>query len=401
MKALARGIVSTERNAGFRSWGIVSMTKVAHLSTGLNPGGAERQLRNLLTSSNPQRFRHVVISMLDRGLVGDELAACGFEVHALGMKSGIPSPWALPKLVKLLGQIQPDILQCWMYHANLLGLMVAKLVGVPAIIWGIRTSNPECGSLRSLTGWVVKACSWLSRYPDCVVVNSKNGRVRHQGWGYCDANLRVIPNGFDTSGFKPDPEARRAIREELGLAEGEILIGMSARFLKVKDHGTFIAAARILGRREPGAKFLLVGQGIHRSNEALWRMLLGAGMEDRIYLLGRRPDMARVMAALDIATLTSWGDSFPNVIGEAMACGVPCVATDSGDSAEIIADTGHVVSIKDPEALARAWAELIRIGRAQRRALGERARARVIENYSMEKLTEGYESLYEEIGRPK
>jgi glycosyltransferase involved in cell wall biosynthesis len=374
------------------------MMKIVHLSTGLNPGGAERQLRNLVTASKPQRFRHVIISMLDRGLVGDQLAADGFEVHALEMRSGIPSPSALPKLVRLLRQIQPDILQCWMYHANLLGLLAGKLVGVPAIIWGIRASNPRFGNLRTLTGCVVKVCSWLSRYPDCVVVNSRNGRARHRRWGYCDAKLRVIPNGFDVSEFKPDPEGRRGVRAELRVGEGEILIGLIARFEKMKDHGTFIRAARIISRCEPRTKFLLAGQGIDRSNEALWRMLVAAGMQDRVHLLGRRSDVARVMAALDIATLTSWGESFPNVVGEAMACGVPCAATDSGDTAEIIGDAGRVVPIRDPEALARAWEELIRIGPAGRRALGERARAWVIENFSVEKLTQRYEDLYEEIG---
>jgi glycosyltransferase involved in cell wall biosynthesis len=371
--------------------------KIVHLSTGLNPGGAERQLRNLVTATNPQRFRHVIISMLDRGLVGDQLAADGFEVHALEMESGIPSPFAFPKLAKLLREIQPDILQCWMYHANLLGLLAGKLVGVPAIIWGIRTSNPQYQSPRSLTGLVVKVCSWFSSHLNCVIVNSKNGRARHRRWGYCDAKLRVIPNGFDVSEFKPDPEARRAVRAELGVGESEILIGMIARFLEVKDHATFFAAARILRQREARGRFLLAGQGIDRSNEALWRMLVAAGMEDRVYLLGRRSDVARVTAALDIATLTSWGESFPNVIGEAMACGVPCAATDSGDTAEIIADAGRVVPIRDPEALARTWEELIRIGPAGRRALGERARVRVVENYSIKKLAETYESLYEEI----
>jgi glycosyltransferase involved in cell wall biosynthesis len=204
----------------------------------------------------------------------------------------------------------------------------------------------------------------------------------------------VIPNGTDVATFRPDPMARAAVRRELNLPEGAPLIGLVARFDPQKDPRNFVQAAARLHARRPEAQFLLCGHGMNWDNPALVRWIEGGGIRDRCYLLGRREDIPRLTAALDVATSSSATEGFPNVLGEAMACGVPCVATDVGDSAVIVGNTGHVVPPHTPGALADAWARLLDMPARERRDLGMRARERVASSFSIDSVVERYEALY-------
>ncbi len=376
------------------------MIRVAHLSTGLNPGGAERQLLKLVQGSDHRYFHHVVVSMVDVGPVGAALAAAGNEVHALGMRRGVASPAGLFRLVKLLRRFRPHLLQCWMYHANLLGLLAGRLGSVP-VLWGIRSSDLDFTQYRRLTSWVAWLCARLSRFPDCIVANSEAGRRLHKTWGYEASKMVLIPNGFDLQAFKPDSDARRSVRQELGIGDDSVLIGLIGRFDPMKDHATFLEAASLLTRRQPRVHFLLAGLGVDVENSELSRMIRDNGLKTSVRLLGPRDDVARLNAALDIACSSSaFGEGFSNAIGEAMACGVPCVVTDVGDSAHIVGDTGRVVPPRNPEALAAAWADLIEMAPAERNALGQRARKRIKENFPMEKVVRSYEDLYRRLCPP-
>jgi glycosyltransferase involved in cell wall biosynthesis len=208
----------------------------------------------------------------------------------------------------------------------------------------------------------------------------------------------VIPNGVDLDVFRPDSDARLALRHELHLTEDAILIGIVARFHPQKDHATFVQAAGKLHRMCPQVQFVLCGDGMVWENRTLVDWLEAAGVSHCCHLLGERDDIPYLNAALDIATLSSaFGETFGIVIAEAMACEVPCVVTDLAVAAQIVGDTGRVVPIKNPQAMAVAWQELIALGRDALQQLGQRARQRILEHYSLPATIAGYESLYKDL----
>jgi glycosyltransferase involved in cell wall biosynthesis len=269
---------------------------------------------------------------------------------------------------------------------------VAALSRVP-VVWNIRSAI-DVNELGPVVAVLARLCARLSRVPAAVVTNSDAAKVLHTRIGYRPRQWLVIPNGFDTERFAPDVTARRDVRRELGLPADALLIGLVARFDPLKDHQSLLRAAGLLRRQLKGPHFVLVGRDITMSNSELREWIEASGVGDRVHLLGERADIPRLTAALDIATCSSYGESFPNIIGEAMACAVPCAVTDVGDAARIVGDTGRVVPPKDAPALASAWQELIELGPEGRRELGLRARARVEERYSLDSVVRQYETLY-------
>jgi glycosyltransferase involved in cell wall biosynthesis len=219
----------------------------------------------------------------------------------------------------------------------------------------------------------------------------------HAEFGYVENKMVVIPNGFDLTIFKPEAGTRLSVRQELGISNEALIIGLVGRFDPQKDQYNFVQAAALLHMVLPEVHFLLCGDGISWQNSKLAEWIEKAGIPNNFHLLGRREDITRLTTALDIATSSSIGEGFPNVIGEAMACGVPCVVTDVGDSALIVGDTGRVVPPKNPQALAAAWSDLIKMGPEYRRQLGLAARRRIEENYSLPAIVAQYENLYEEL----
>ena len=373
------------------------MITIFNLVTDTDIGGAERVLANVVRATDASRFRQVVVSMTGFGPVAHQLREAGIEVHTLGMRRGVPNLGGFWRLVKLLRRSKPDLLLCWMYHANLLGLLAGKLAGAPHIIWSTHAANPRLSAYRSLTRWVVRLCGWLSRCPDVIVAVSEAGKKLHEGWGFDSSRMIIIRNGIDLGIFKPNPEARLSVRRELGVSDDTLLVGLMARLDPTKDHGTFFKAASLVSRRREGVHFLLAGGGVSPENPALARMVRENSLDGCVHLLGLRRDVPRLTAALDVACLASWSESFPMVVGEAMACGVPCVVTDVGDAALIVGDTGKVVPPKNAEALAAALADMAKLSLAERQALGAKARRRIQENFALAGMVHAFESLYERV----
>jgi glycosyltransferase involved in cell wall biosynthesis len=369
---------------------------IVHLITGLDVGGAENQLLELVQASNGSGFRHAVVSLLEVGPIASELRAADVEVYTLGMKTALRSPAGLLRLSLLLRRLKPDVLHCWLYHACLAGLIGGKLAGVGRIIWGLRAANRNLGFSR-LTRAVIRACARLSAVPDVMVVNSEAGKAAHAWWGYKTANMRVVPNGVDPRRFHPDSEARSSVCQELGLAADSVLIGRFGRYDPMKDHETFLRAAGLVRPTCPNARFLLAGEGITASNAALQQMVEKNNLQEAAVLLGARRDVPRLTAALDIACLSSWTESFPNVVAEAMACAVPCVVTDTGDAKLIVDGTGIAVPPSDPQVMADAMLNLI-ADPVRRATLGKSARERVVSKFSLQAMVESYQEIYTELG---
>jgi glycosyltransferase involved in cell wall biosynthesis len=371
--------------------------RVLHLISSLAAGGAQTMLANLLTQMDRQRFQNQVVSLIEIGAVGAQLRATGFPVYSLGMRRGQPSPTGLLRFVRLLRQERPAILQTWLYHADLLGLIAGRLAGTPHTLWNLRAAYMDMRQYRRLSGWTLRACAMLSAWPSAAIVNSEAGRAFHAQLGYRPRRWVLIPNGFDTETLKPDAAARLEVRQELGLGPEAMLIGLVARFDPMKDHATFVRATDQLARKAPDVHFVLVGEGVTVDNPALSALIAQAQLVGRAHLLGRRSDIPWLTAALDIATCSSYGEGFPNAVGEAMACGVPCVVTDVGDAARIVGETGIVVPPKDPVALAEGWRKLIALGMDGRGQLGQAARLRIQQHYSLTGVVRQYEDLYESV----
>ncbi len=371
--------------------------KILHVITSLNVGGAEMVLQRLLKSMDATRFENQVVSLIRAGPIGERIQALGMPVRSLNMRPEHPSLGALYELARVLQRESPDLVQTWLYHADLLGLLAAKMTGVP-VLWNIRTSDMDLSHYRRLSSMVRKACALLSGWPTAVIVNSRAGQEFHKSLGYHPRRWVYIPNGIDAEEFKPNPSARADLRNELGLAPETLLIGLIARHDPTKDHENFMQAAILLAAGSPEVHFVLAGNGVERSNPFFRKYVEGEELRGRLHLLGQREDIPNLTAALDIATSSSqYGEGFPNTIAEAMSCGIPCVATDTGDSAYLVDKTGIVVATKDSQELTIGWRQMIALGAEGRNALGAAARQRVQQYFQQDEITRQYERLYESI----
>jgi len=369
-------------------------TKVAHLITGLETGGAERLLARLVARTDRARFESIVISMTGPGTIGPLIEASGVRVHTLGMRRGIADPRAVLRLRRILADYRPAVLQTWMYHADLLGLLARGLGWAPHLVWCVVcTESVGTSVVRRLLGWG-------SARPDAVVSVSRAGQRLHEALGYRPRRWAYIPTGFDTERLVPDPALRRRQRAALGLGDAVVAIAIPARYHPMKDHATFLAAAGRLAPRLREARFVLIGKGSEPGNRELCEQIERHALGERVVLLGERGDIDALYGTFDIVTLSSaYGEGFPLVLGEAMSCGVPCVATDVGDCGAVIGDPAAVVPPRDPAALADAWERLARLPAAARAAQGAAARARIVEHFRLDSVVARYEALYDEITR--
>lgn len=369
--------------------------KVMHLISTLDVGGAEQNLLRLVTAMDRTAFANHVVCMTRPGVIGSRLVQAGVPVDTLAMKKGMPELRALFRLRFMAGLTKPDIIQCWMYHANILGLTLVK---PGRTVWNIRCSDMDLSLYGSVYRLTVRAGARLAHVPSVVVANSQAGRDVHAKLGYRPRRWTVIPNGFDTEAFKPDPEAGRMIRAEQKIPEEALVIGLVCRFDPMKDHAAFFRAAEAFLKARPDAHFILAGRGVTQENHLIGKLIPGGPQRGRFHLLGERSDTGRIFASLDIAASSSaWGEGLPNAVGEAMASAVPCVVTDVGDSGILVGDTGIVVPKSDPGALCAAWQRLAEAGPDCRKLMGGNARKRIIEHYSLSSMVREYETLYRSV----
>ncbi len=369
--------------------------RVSHVITGLNDGGAEAVLFRLC--NHDTLHQHFVISLTDEGKYGPLLASNGIEVQTCGMAPNRPSPLAFIKLVQLLRRQNPDVVQTWMYHADLVGGVAARIAGIKSIVWGIRHTTLEPGKSKKTTIWIAKLLAKLSRWlPSQIAVCARRAIDVHVSLGYDRAKMHYIPNGYDFSEFVPKPDEALHLRAQLGVANNIPLVGTVGRYDPQKDHANLLRGLSILRNRSVSMRCLLVGTNLDEDNKAILNQVYRLGLEKHVLLLGKRTDIPTVMSALDLHILPSaYGEAFPNVVAEAMACETPCVVTDVGDAAHIVGDTGWVVPPRDAESLANAiqeallekesglWAERCRS-----------ARVRVQGEFDISKMVDAYHDLW-------
>ena len=368
---------------------------IVHIITTLDDGGAEAALYRLVLASGDESTH--VVTLMGEGKYGALLKAASIPVTCLDMPAGRITLRGLIRLWKVLRRTRPDVVQTWMYHADLIGGVVARLAGVRNTFWGIHNSILVPGQNARSTILVARLCARLSTLvPRAIICCARKAAEVHTALGYDADRMRVVPNGYDLSLFRPDSAQRAAIRSELDVGE-TVLMGMVARFDPAKDYSNLLSALAILERRGTCPLCLLVGSGMEPSNDALMAMIDASNIRGRVVLLGRRGDIPAIMNALDVHILSSSAEAFPNVIAEAMACGTPCVSTDVGDVADIVGDSGWIVSPRQSEALADAIEAAVAAWTSDdwstRRT---RARERIASSFSLEQMRRGYATVWAE-----
>ena len=372
--------------------------KVVHVITGLGRGGAESVLLQLCSASQGSELQHTVISLTDRGDMASGLEAAGVRVIDLGIDSPLSALLAVWRLRGILRALDPDVVQTWMYHADLLGGIAARLAGIRALVWGIRSTVTDSQSIKRSTRVLIRVCAWLSRgMPVRIVVCAHDSADSHARAGYRRDKMVIIQNGVDTARFRDVivPPADWIDANEL--QSDRALLGTVARFTPQKDHENLLKALGILAGQGEPFLCVLVGQSMDAGNEMLGRWINENGLDEHIVLMGLRRDIPEVMHALDIHVLSSVVEGFPNVLAEAMACGTPCVSTDAGDARYIVADKGWLVPRSDPDALAQALHEAL----AERRESPEvwhnrrlACRKHIQEEFSLHRMVDNYAALW-------
>ncbi len=377
----------------------MNKTKILYVITGLGTGGAEMMLYKVLSRIDRDKFAPEIVSLIDRGTFGDRFETLDIPVHTINMPVGIPTPNGLVKLVKLINSVQPDLLQGWMYHGNIaaqIGNLLAQRQ-VP-VCWSIHHSIDSLAKEKFTLASLIRLTIWLSHYISKIVFSSQRSKQQHEALGYAANKTQLIHDSFDVSRFQSLPEARNQIRQTLDLSEDTLLIGSIARYHPMKDHANFLRAAALIASDYPQLHFLLIGSDVTLKNSTLAALIEDLQIKDRVHLLGERRDIPQLAAALDIFTSSSaFGEAFPNVIGEAMSCEVPCVVTNIGDSSYIVGDTGLTVPPKNPGALADGWRQLLNLEPSARTALGKQARQRILQEFSLDAANSAvhqYENLY-------
>ena len=318
-------------------------------------------------------------------------------VHALGMSPSRPSPAALMRLRRLVRTVRPDLLQGWMYHGNLAASVARVMaIGRPGLVLNIRNSLYDISNEKPGTRAVIRAGKLVSRQPDCILYNSHVSRAQHEAFGYHAAHGAVIPNGFDTSLWRPDAVARQQMRAALGLGPCDKLVGFVGRYHPMKDIPNFLQAMAGLMAADPQVHCAIIGQDADPENPAL-APYFNALPAARRHVFGRRDDVAQLMPGCDLFCLSSSSEAFPNVLGEAMACGLPCVATDVGDCRHVIGDTGRIVAASDPVALRQALGDMLGLADDARISLGAAARARIADQFSLVATVDRYSVIYDSL----
>jgi len=372
--------------------------KVLHVINDLSVGGTEIMLYRLLSRTDRSMFESSVISLNGAGPVAERIGELGIRVESIRSTDSLAGLLAVPRLVRATRRISPQIIQGWMYHGNL----AAQIAGLVAaentkVVWNIRQSLSSLNAEKPATAKAIRLGARLSNRPAMILNNSQRSAAQHATLGFPAHKTIVIPNGFDTDVFVPSDDARASVRAELGVPENTVLVGRIGRYHHTKDYPNFLQAAAMLLRNHPDIQFLVAGKNVDWNNGELRRQVQEFGLVERIHLLGERFDIPRLTAALDIAVSSSHAEGFPNVVGEAMACAVPCVVTDVGDSSWLVGDTGKVVAPRQCDTLAARCSDLIQSGREPRKVLGLAARARIIARYSISSVVRLYESMYQQI----
>lgn len=374
------------------------MKKIIHIIPGLGTGGAEMMLYKLLSEKSDFDQSVICLGTNIDTTIARSIQAKGVTIIALGMTKRSLSLHPLFELNKIIKKNAPDIIHGWMYHGNLSAILVKLFRPKVKVIWNVRHSLHDIAKESVFIKCSIRLNKLMSFLPDMIIYNSKTSASQHQLFGFCSKKVRVIPNGFDVRLFSPNLQNKMAMRKELGIAKDDIVIGIVARYHAMKGHNISIYAASKLHETINNFRLVLIGKGLDLDNKELLGLIEQYEVTDKVLLLGEKSNLYKYTQMFDIGVSASlWGEGFSNAIGESMACGVPCVVTDVGDSAWIVGGNGEVVPPNNTDAMVGAWQKMIDMDSVEREQLGGEARERMLNNFSIASISEEYLGLYDTL----
>ena len=362
--------------------------KILHIITSLNQGGAEEMLFKTLEFhkiSGGNTADILVLCLISKGVVGDKIEDMGFRVIYLDLKriKNLFSNFFIA--MRQVRKYKPDVMHCWMYHANIYSLFLKIFTGSAKIIWGIRQSLYDLKREKLLTRAIINLSAMISNKPDCIIYNSHLAKNQHERLGFSGKASTVISNGFFPDLFKPSKHIYSQLRSKYNLGESVKLVGIFARYHPLKNHTFFLKIAHLIKESFTGSvKFIMAGTNIDANNKELAKIIQAHSLENDVILLGR-VDSKKYMPALDVLLSTSWGEAFSNSIAEGMLCGVPCVATDVGDSARVVGHNDFIFDVDDETGMSDMVIDILSISSEEYSKLSLNSRYHIKNNFSMEK----------------
>lgn len=379
------------------------MIKVIHIITGLGNGGAEQQLVNNLQRLDKNIYKFYVVSLTDEGYKGRDILDLGIPILSLDCKKSSYTIIrffylirAIYLLSKYMSEVNPKIIQTWLHHADLVGLIASKLAGYKNLIWSVHCSYLLPPHFTFKNRFLVKILSILSKIPKVVVFNSTAGIKSHIERGYFPRKMEKIPCGFDSIKFSPNIINREKIRKQINIAENDFVVGFVGRYHIVKDIRTFLLSVYELSKKHNNIKGVLAGENIDKSNEEILSMIKELELEN-IILLGKRDDVPDLMNSLDLFIMTSASEGFPNVLGEAMLTGLPCLVTNVGDCREVVGNNKYVFNVGDYKEISKIASEIVNFTKEQKKELSLYNIKRIVDTYEISLVSRKYHLIYQDL----
>ena len=366
------------------------MVKTLHIITQLAHGGAERQLTNVASMSPDES---AIFSIKKPSQIATELQEVRVPVYSGNARNSTSPKWVL-RLRKVIGEVEPDVIMGWMYHGNL-AASFARIIGnqIP-ILWNVRHSIHNLALEKPTTRIAIRSGRWLRRTPERIVYNSNVAAEQHEEFGFPADKRIVIANGFNLGRFRPDTSLRVLRRAELGIPKDRMLLGMLGRVHPMKNHFGWVQAFQEVRRKYESVHCVIAGTGVAKRNGRVAEAVREAKLENAVTLLPQTHLPEHLYPALDLLVMpSSWGEGFPNVVGEAMACAVPALVTDVGDAASVVGNTGFVAADGSPAELTRCTLEALALGPEGLASYGQRARERMHECYGIDSISRQYLSV--------
>jgi glycosyltransferase involved in cell wall biosynthesis len=360
--------------------------RVVHIIGTLGFGGAEQMLKRLvLAHRDSASAESLIITLLDSGVFQKELEELGIPVIAVGLKGLFSLPLVLIRIVRILRDFNPSIVQTWLYHADLIGGIAARLAGIKVVIWNIRCTAHGDSKITKMLMISNAALSYF--IPTSIICCGTEARLYHQRLKFNERRMKVLPNGVDLTQFSPGKKKLRSSGCHFAaIGRANIL----------KDHRTFIKAAGLAAKSHPELTFSIHGKGVPEQLEYI-KLISDFELEERMTLHDATSNMSELLQNVDIFCSSSTSEGFPNVIAEAMAMKIPCIATDAGDSRNIVGDTGIIVSVGDSAAMSAAMIDFYKLGPQGRDTLGIKARRRIFNDFEMNHVASLYLFHYKRL----